>query len=77
MRRIALYSDVHANTLALEAVAAAIAAEGIEERYCLGDLVGIGPRPEEAVALVRSYGDRVVQGNYDRAIGSHLRSPGS
>ncbi|MDO8848726.1 MAG: metallophosphoesterase family protein [Coriobacteriia bacterium] len=77
MRRIALYSDVHANTLALEAVVAAIAAEGVEERYCLGDLVGLGPRPEEAVALVRSYGDRVVQGNYDRAIGSHLRSPGS
>lgn len=77
MRRIALYSDVHANTAALEAVHGAIEAEGIAERYCLGDLVGLGPRPEEAIALVRSYGDTVIQGNYDRAIGAHLRHPGS
>ncbi len=77
MRRIALYSDVHANTAALEAVHAAIEAGGIAERYCLGDLVGLGPRPEEAIALVRSSGDTVVQGNYDRAIGAHLRHPGS
>ncbi|MRS12745.1 MAG: hypothetical protein EG823_06705 [Actinobacteria bacterium] len=77
MRRIALYSDVHANTVALEVVSAEMAFGGLEERYCLGDLVGLGPHPEEAVALVRAYGDRVIQGNYDRAIGSHLRSPGS
>lgn len=76
-RRIALYSDVHANTAALEAVHAAIEAGGIAERYCLGDLVGLGPRPEEAIALVRSSGDTVIQGNYDRAIGAHLRRPGS
>ena len=77
MRRIALYSDVHANTVALEAVHAVIEKAGIVERYCLGDLVGLGPRPEEAIALVRSYGDTVIQGNYDRAIGAHLRHPGS
>lgn len=76
-RRIALYSDVHANTVALEAVHAAMDARGLTERYCLGDLVGLGPRPEEAVALVKSYGDTVIQGNYDRAIGAHLRHPGS
>lgn len=77
MRRIALYSDVHANLPALEAVYAAMAAEACEERYCLGDLVGLGPRPQEVVLRVRASGDAVVQGNYDRAIGSHLRSPGS
>lgn len=77
MRRIALYSDVHGNTLAFEAVLAAIDAAGLTERYCLGDIVGLGPRPEEAVAMLRASGDRAVQGNYDRAIGSHLRNPGS
>lgn len=77
MRRIALYSDVHANIPALEAVYASMAAEGCEERYCLGDLVGLGPQPRAAVELVRASGDVVLQGNYDRAIGSHLRSPGS
>jgi predicted phosphodiesterase len=77
MRRIALYSDVHANTDALAAVDNDITAEGLTERYCLGDLVGLGPRPDEAVDLVRRTGDTVIQGNYDRAIGAHLCSPGS
>lgn len=77
MRRIAIYSDVHGNVPALEAVSASITSEGLTERYCLGDLVGLGPRPDEAVSAVRSYGDRVIQGNYDRAIGSHLCNPGS
>lgn len=77
MRRIALYSDVHGNTVALDAVHEQMQQEGLTERYCLGDLVGLGPCPNEAVLAVRSYGDPVVQGNYDRAIGLHLNSPGS
>lgn len=77
MRRIALYGDVHGNVPALEAVLADIASHGIKERWCAGDLVGYGPRPAEAVACVRSLGDPVVQGNWDRAIGAHLGDCGS
>lgn len=77
MRRIALYSDVHGNLRAFEAVLAQIEREGLSERYCLGDLVGLGPNPSETVQLVRSLGDPAVQGNYDRAIGLHLSQPGS
>lgn len=77
MRRIALYSDVHGNVIAYRAVLADIASEGITERYCLGDLVGLGSRPNEAVALAHASGDVLVQGNYDRAIGLHLVTPGS
>jgi predicted phosphodiesterase len=77
VRRIALYSDVHGNAAALEAVLADIQAEGLTERYCLGDLVGLGPRPNEAALLVRAAGDVVIQGNYDRAIAMHLLTPGS
>lgn len=76
MRRIALYSDVHGNVAALEAVSADIREQGLSERYCLGDLVGLGPRPNESVMLVSSYGDAAVQGNYDRAISLHLGTPG-
>lgn len=77
MRRLALYSDVHGNAVAFEAVLKDIAANGVEEHYCLGDLVGLGPRPNEVVALARESGSAIVQGNYDRAIGAHLCSPGS
>jgi len=77
MRRIALYSDVHANLPALEAVYADMDAAGVRERYCLGDLVGYGPYPAEAIERIRASGDRVVQGNYDRALGARLRDAGS
>ncbi len=69
MRRFALYSDIHANVSALEAVLADIASCGIEERYCLGDLVGYGPDPAGVIARVRATGDPVIRGNYDDGIG--------
>lgn len=69
MRRIALYSDIHGNLLALDAVLADIERVGIPERYCLGDLVGYGPWPREVIARVRETGDLVVRGNYDDGVG--------
>ena len=41
----AVISDVHANLPALEAVLAAIDAEGADELWCLGDLTGYGAEP--------------------------------
>lgn len=69
MRRIALFSDIHGNLVALEAVLADIAKTGMSERYCLGDLVGYGPEPEAVVELLRTSGTPVIQGNYDEGIG--------
>lgn len=69
MRRFALYSDVHGNIAALDAVLADIEAAGITERYCLGDLVGYGPEPAAVIARVRELGDVTVRGNYDDGVG--------
>jgi predicted phosphodiesterase len=69
MRRIALYSDIHGNLPALEAVLADIDGSGITERYCLGDLVGYGPDPSGVIARVRATGDPVIRGNYDDGVG--------
>lgn len=76
MRRIALYSDIHANLPALEAVLADIEASGVVERYCLGDLVGYGPDPSGVIARVRAAGDPVIRGNYDDGVGKRLGSCG-
>ena len=76
MRRVALYSDIHANLPALEAVLADIGSSGIEERYCLGDLVGYGPDPSGVIARVRATGDPVIRGNYDDGVGKRLGSCG-
>jgi predicted phosphodiesterase len=70
MRRFALYSDIHGNIEALDAVLANIASVGITERYCLGDLVGYGPDSSAVISRVRETGDPVIRGNYDHGVGN-------
>ncbi len=70
MRRVALLSDVHGDLPALDAVLADIAAAGIEELYCLGDLVGYGPDPAGVIERVRSLGIPAIRGNYDDGVGN-------
>lgn len=72
MRTFALYSDIHGNRIALDAVLADIERAGVRERYCLGDLVGYGPAPADVITRVRSTGDPVVRGNYDDGVGKRL-----
>ena len=66
--RYAIFSDVHANPTALEKVVADARSCGIEEFVCLGDTVGYGPLPSEAVAAVRSIAHIVLAGNHDAAV---------
>ncbi|HEU5315301.1 MAG TPA: metallophosphoesterase family protein [Chloroflexota bacterium] len=66
--RCAILSDVHGNLDALEAVLAdAMQLGAVEELWCLGDLVGYGPQPNECVALLRERGAKCVAGNHDWA----------
>jgi len=51
--RVAVFSDIHGNLPALEAVLADIRARGAADVICLGDLVGYGPFPNEVAQLVR------------------------
>lgn len=67
--RFALFSDVHANLPALEAVLADIAAVGVDERYALGDLVGYAPWPNEVLERLQTEGVTSVMGNYDEGTG--------
>lgn len=66
MRR-ALISDIHANLEALHAVLEDIDREGIEEIYCLGDIVGYGPNPVECLDLVMDRCKVTILGNHDQA----------
>lgn len=50
---VGLISDVHANVIALEAALDALEAKGADTIYCLGDLVGYGSAPNEAIELLR------------------------
>jgi diadenosine tetraphosphatase ApaH/serine/threonine PP2A family protein phosphatase len=66
--RIAVVSDVHSNLAALEAVLSAIDAAPPDEIWCLGDVVGYGPRPNECCEIVASRADICLGGNHDLAV---------
>lgn len=64
----ALISDIHANLEALEAVLKDIRDRGIKEIYCLGDMVGYGPNPNECVDLIIANCQVSILGNHDQAV---------
>jgi predicted phosphodiesterase len=67
--RYALITDIHANLPALDAVLADIDRRGADMIFCLGDLVGYAPWPNEVVAAVRGRGIPTIAGNYDEGVG--------
>src|SRR5215475_7628463 len=68
--RIVIFSDVHGNVVALEAVLAEIRRTAAPDAlFVAGDLAMLGPRPAEALALLRSLdGARFVMGNTDKDV---------
>ena len=66
--RVAVISDIHGNLAALEAVLAAIDASPPDELWCLGDLVGYGPRPNECCRTVAGHADLCLAGNHDLVV---------
>lgn len=69
--RYAVFSDIHANLEALEAVLAKIdelaQEEPIDQIWFLGDLVGYGPNPNECIVKLRERTDVIIAGNHDWA----------
>jgi len=65
MTKIALISDIHGNKTALEAVLHDIKERGINRIFCLGDLIGKGPRGSECIDIVRANCEKVIRGNWD------------
>jgi predicted phosphodiesterase len=67
--RVLVISDIHANQVALEAVLDDAAGTAYEAVWCLGDLVGYGPHPNECIEQVRELRALVcLVGNHDKAV---------
>ena len=60
---ILVIADVHGNLAALEAVLADVGE--VEHVWCLGDLVGYGPNPNEVVQRLRELPLKSLVGNHD------------
>jgi predicted phosphodiesterase len=64
--RYAILADIHANLAAFEAVLRDIEEKGgVEELWCLGDIVDYGPDPSACVELLRKHKPVCVVGNHD------------
>ncbi|MGI9239714.1 MAG: metallophosphoesterase family protein, partial [Verrucomicrobiales bacterium] len=70
--RFAIFSDIHANLQAWEAVLADIQTQGADTLVCLGDVVGYGPMPGPVLESVYQHTDNFVLGNHDAVVGGRI-----
>ena len=66
--RIAVLSDIHGNLDAFREVLRDLDRFRINAVFCLGDMIGYGPEPEETVQLVRERAMAAVMGNHEMAV---------
>ena len=67
--RYFIFSDVHANQEAFNAVLSAIADEHVDRIIFLGDIVGYGAQPNEVVDRLKALRpDAMIRGNHDKVI---------
>jgi len=74
--KIALLSDIHANFPALQSVLADINGQNPDAVYCLGDLVGYAPWPNEVIEEIRNRRIPTIAGNYDYGVGRNSNECG-
>ena len=63
--RFAIFSDIHANWEALEAVLQDAEQRAATSYICLGDVVGYNANPHECVARIQEMECPIVKGNHD------------
>jgi len=80
--KIALFSDIHANFPAFEAMLQDMDSQNPDAVYCLGDLVGYHIYPNEVVDEIRRRRIGTLKGNHDEKVekitttAENLREPG-
>ena len=72
--QVALTSDIHANLQAWNAVLLDIRSLGLDNVFCLGDIVGYGPNPAEVLSSVHSNVEHLVLGNHDAVVCGKLKA---
>ena len=74
--KVAIFSDVHGNAVALDAVLADIERQQVDQVVFGGDLVFGGPAPEACLARVQALGIPCVRGNTDEFFADTRRGSG-
>lgn len=63
--KIAVFSDIHGNLQALEAIVADINKNNFDEVICLGDAIAMGPNPKECLDLIIDNDYKMILGNHE------------
>lgn len=77
--RLAVFSDIHGNITAFDAVLADLEAQGsVDHIWFLGDLVAVGPRPVECIQRLKTFveareGDETLKGTFHAISGNNDR----
>ncbi|MBN2200237.1 MAG: metallophosphoesterase family protein [Candidatus Aminicenantes bacterium] len=67
--RYLVFTDIHGNREALEALLEFVSRKKIDRYLCLGDLVGYGASPDETIEIVRKLKPlSLIRGNHDKAV---------
>ena len=68
-----IISDIHSNLEALQAVIEHSKEQGVEEYFCLGDIVGYNSNPEETIDLLKNLNlNSIIKGNHDYYVSSDI-----
>ncbi|HEX8076441.1 MAG TPA: metallophosphoesterase family protein [Chthoniobacterales bacterium] len=63
-----VFSDIHSNLEAFQAVLADVRAVRFTRMICLGDIVGYAASPKDCLDLLRTLETEVLEGNHDFAV---------
>lgn len=65
--KLGIITDIHSNIVALKAVLSEFKKENVDKIICCGDMIGIGPKPEETLQLLLKYKGKIVfvKGNHE------------
>ena len=66
--KIAVFGGIYNNSQALVSLLEDATRRGVEATYCLGDLGGFGPNPENVWPLLKEGSVRSIQGNYEESL---------
>lgn len=72
--KIGIVSDIHGNSVALEAVLREAEVQGIEHLFILGDLVGYYYHPDTVLKQLKKWPHDMIQGNHERMLGAARKS---
>lgn len=65
MKKVAIFSDIHGNLEALNAILDSISKEVYDEVICLGDVISIGPDSLGCLNRILNSNVRLILGNHD------------